>query len=121
MTAASPDPQPEASPRKPAGGPQARMEERIAEAIPRLLAQRPPGASISPSDVAMLVCAEAGGTIWQPLLGAVRRVAARLAGEGALDILRKGRKVAPGALPGGIKGVIRLRLPQGDEPAPPSE
>jgi hypothetical protein len=56
---------------------------------------------------------------WHRHLSAVRRAALRLAGEGHLEILRKGKPVAPAE----ARGVIRLRLataPQGpDTPAEP--
>lgn len=47
---------------------------------------------------------------WHRHLSAVRRAALRLAGEGQVQILRKGKPVAPDA----AKGVIRLRLAQGE-------
>ncbi len=42
---------------------------------------------------------------WRPLMGAVRQAAARLSTAGAIDILRKGKPIAPEAM----RGVIRLR------------
>ncbi len=44
---------------------------------------------------------------WHRHLSAVRRAAVRLAGLGQVEILRKGKPVAPEA----ARGVIRLRLP----------
>ncbi|WP_424812520.1 DUF3253 domain-containing protein [Roseococcus sp. YIM B11640] len=64
-----------------------------------------PGASISPSDVAQKLEAEA----WRPLLGPIRLAAVRLSAAGRLEILRKGKPVPTEAM----RGVIRLRLPQG--------
>jgi len=43
---------------------------------------------------------------WHRHLSAVRRMALRLAGEGQVEILRKGKPVAPAQ----ARGVIRLRL-----------
>ncbi len=46
---------------------------------------------------------------WHRHLSAVRRAALRLAGEGQVEVLRKGKPVAPEA----ARGVIRLRLAEG--------
>ncbi|MBP0492913.1 DUF3253 domain-containing protein [Roseomonas indoligenes] len=62
-----------------------------------------PGRSISPSDVARALAEEG----WQSLLGPIRQAAMALAQEGQLEVLRKGKPVAPEAL----HGVVRLRLP----------
>jgi hypothetical protein len=61
--------------------------------------------SISPTDVAHAVMPGAGDA-WRQKLSAVRRAAIRLAQEGRIDILRKGKPVEAA----GVKGVIRLRL-----------
>jgi hypothetical protein len=42
---------------------------------------------------------------WRPLLGAVRKVAADLARQGKIEILRKGKPINPDEM----RGVIRLR------------
>lgn len=60
--------------------------------------------SICPSEVARGLAPER----WQPLMGIVRKAAARLSDAGQLDILRKGQKIAPEAM----HGVIRLRRPR---------
>jgi hypothetical protein len=73
--------------------------ERIGAEILRLTAARGAG-SICPSEVARALSPE-----WRPLLGAVRREAARLAAEGRIEILRKGKPVEPAEM----RGVIRLR------------
>ena len=67
-----------------------------------LAGARGPNGSISPEDVARALAPAA----WRPLLGAVRRHAAALAAAGRIDILRKGKPVAPGE----ARGVIRFRL-----------
>lgn len=88
-------------------------DRRIAAAILDQVAARGPERSICPSDVARALDKD-----WRPLLSSVRRVAIGLAQEGRVDILRKGRRVAPEA----VKGVIRLRAAnsyapsQGDAP-----
>jgi hypothetical protein len=73
----------------------------IGAVILHLVEASGPGKSISPSQVARTI-----GPVWQPLMGAVRREAIRLALAGRIDILRKGKPVAPA----GVRGVIRLRL-----------
>lgn len=80
--------------------------EAIEAEILRLTAECSPGKSISPSDVAQALAPEK----WQPLLGSIRKVAAKLATAGRIDILRKGKPIAPDA----IHGVIRLRMASGD-------
>ncbi len=65
-----------------------------------LTADRGPGKSICPSEVARALRPD-----WQALMTAVRRVACRLAAAGQIEILRKGRPVSPED----VKGVIRLR------------
>lgn len=75
----------------------------IEATILALTAQRGPARSICPSEVARALRPD-----WQPLLGEVRRTACQLAAAGRIDILRKGRVVAPA----GVKGVIRLRAAQ---------
>ena len=46
---------------------------------------------------------------WRRHLSAVRRAALRLAQDGRVEVLRKGKPVAPAE----ARGVIRLRLPAG--------
>ena len=76
-------------------------EQTITETILRLAGERGPAASIAPEDVAKALASE-----WRPLLGPVRRAAAKLADAGQIDILRKGKPVPPAEL----RGVIRLRI-----------
>jgi len=75
--------------------------EAITDAMLRIAAERGPEKSLCPTDVARAVSAEN----WRPLLGAVRKVAADLARDGKIEILRKGKPISPDE----IKGVIRLR------------
>ncbi len=82
-------------------------EPEIEAGILRLTAARGPAASICPSDVARDLATE-----WRPLLGPVRRAAARLAAEGRIEVLRKGKPIDPADL----RGVIRLRARAGDGP-----
>jgi hypothetical protein len=57
--------------------------------------------SICPSEVARALGAED----WRTLMRPVRAAAARLAGDGRIEVLRHGKPVDPAA----FKGVIRLR------------
>ncbi len=75
----------------------------------RLLRERGVDKSICPSEAAR----ELGGPHpdgWGPLMIPVRRVAVRLAQEGRLVVLRKGKPVDPAD----FKGVYRLSLPRLD-------
>lgn len=75
--------------------------EAITAAMLRIAAERGLAKSMCPTDVARAVSAEN----WRPLLGAVRQVAAELARQGKIEILRKGKPINPDE----IRGVIRLR------------
>lgn len=82
--------------------------EAITETMLRLVAERGPGKTICPSEVARAL----GGPHpdgWGPLMQPVRRVAVRLAHEGRVAILRKGRPVDPDD----FRGIYRLALPEG--------
>ena len=61
---------------------------------------RGPDKSICPSEVARTLDPE-----WRPIMHLVRQTAARLATEGQIEILRKGKPIDPADM----KGVIRLR------------
>ncbi len=83
--------------------------EEIEAVILRLVRERGPEKSICPSEAAR----EIGGPHpdgWGPLMIPVRRVAVRLAQEGRLVVLRKGKPVDPAD----FKGVYRLALPRLD-------
>ncbi|MGI4747403.1 MAG: DUF3253 domain-containing protein [Janthinobacterium lividum] len=73
--------------------------------ILRQVIERGADKSICPSEVARTY-----GDGWNSLMGPVRVAAQALSRDGLIDILRKGRPIEPDA----IKGVIRLRLRQGD-------
>ena len=75
--------------------------EAITDAMLRIAAERGPEKSLCPTDVARAVSAEN----WRPLLGAVRKVAADLARQGKIEVLRKGKPINPDEM----RGVIRLR------------
>lgn len=80
--------------------------EELEAAMLALLAERGPGKSISPADVASAV----GGhrpEEWGPLMQPLRRVAVRLMKEGRLVIVRKGKPVDPDD----FRGTYRLALP----------
>lgn len=72
------------------------------EAILTLAAAKGAGSSISPEDAARAVDREN----WRMRMGDVRAAAVRLAKEGRIVILRKGKPVDPDD----FKGVIRLRI-----------
>jgi hypothetical protein len=83
--------------------------ELIAETILKLVAERGPDKTICPSEAARAV----GGPHpdgWGPLMQPVRRVAVRLALEGRITILRKGKP----ADPTDFKGVYRLSQPRSE-------
>lgn len=78
----------------------------IEEAMLRLVAERGPGKTVCPSEVARHL----GGPHpdgWGPLMQPVRRVAVRLAKAGRIAILRKGRPVDPDD----FRGIYRLGPP----------
>ncbi len=79
----------------------------VDDAILSLAAARGAGSSITPEDAARAVDSEH----WRTHLGEVRAAAVRLAREGRIVILRKGKPVDPDA----FKGVIRLRIAAKDE------
>lgn len=79
-------------------------------AILTALAKTKAGTSITPSDIAMRL--EENELRWRTLLKPIRTEATRLARAGRLEILRHGKPIDPEQP---FKGVIRLRLPQGEE------
>ena len=79
------------------------MTASIEEAILSLLAELPPGKSISPEEAARAVDAEA----WRRVLPQVRATAVGLARQGKLVITRHGKPADPDS----FKGVYRLRAP----------
>ncbi len=81
-------------------------QDEIARAILALVTARGPASSICPSEAARALGV---GEAWRSELGAVRTVAARLAREGRIAILRKGKPVDAAAM----RGVIRLRVIDG--------
>ncbi|GJE39335.1 DUF3253 domain-containing protein [Methylobacterium persicinum] len=88
--------------------------QAIEETMLRLTTERGAGKTICPSEVARAL----GGPHpdgWGPLMQPVRRVAVRLAHEGRIAILRKGRPVDPDD----FRGIYRLALPEGDGEAGP--
>jgi len=79
--------------------------DAIAAEILRQTAARGADKSICPSEVARALAPE--DDAWRRLMGAVRATAIRLAREGQVEVLRKGKPVDPAAE---IRGVIRLRI-----------
>ena len=81
-------------------------DDRLAAAILELLAQRRPGASICPSEVARAE-AHVGAADWRPLMPRVRLAAARLAAAGRIEVTQGGAVVDIAT----AHGPVRLRLP----------
>ena len=85
-----------------------RLDEPIVkERIMTLLKGENARNSISPTDVAKALDAED----WHSYLRPIRVAAAKLAKEGQIEILRKGKPVDPDE----FKGVVRFRLKVQDE------
>ncbi len=78
-------------------------------AILSLAQARGPDKSIDPAEPAKQVAA-ARGIDWHALMQPVRRAAVRLAMDGRLIILRKGKPVDPAD----FRGVYRLTVPRED-------
>jgi hypothetical protein len=83
------------------------LESELETAILALARARGPDKSIDPSEPAKQVAADRG-TDWHALMQPVRRAAIRLAMDGRLLILRKGKP----ADPSDFKGVYRLTIPR---------
>ncbi|HZB63501.1 MAG TPA: DUF3253 domain-containing protein [Microvirga sp.] len=86
--------------------PERATQEDLEAAMLALLAERGPGRTIGPSDVAQAI----GGNQpegWGPLMQPVRPAAVRLMKEGRVVILRKGRPVDSDS----FKGTYRIALP----------
>lgn len=78
-------------------------DERLTAVIFELLAQRRPGASICPSEVARAEDPDD----WRALMPRVREVAARLAAAGRIRVTQGERTVDANT----ARGPLRLRLP----------
>ncbi len=78
--------------------------DAIDQALLALIAERGPGKTICPSEVARALAPEA----WRGVLPGVRRRAVALAKAGSIVIKRKGRVVDPDD----FRGVYRLGLPE---------
>jgi hypothetical protein len=79
------------------------VDEQLEHMIMALLAERPRGATICPSDAARKVFAE---EVWRDQMDRVRDAARRLVARGVLEITQRG-EVVDGA---SARGPIRLRL-----------
>ncbi len=82
------------------------MSDPAEQSILELVAARGPEKSICPTEAARRLAGDAPGDGWRKFLHPVRLAAARLARAGKIEILRKGKPVAPDEM----HGVIRLRL-----------
>jgi hypothetical protein len=76
------------------------------QAILALCQARGAGKSICPTEAARALAGNPGDDSWRSRLSPVRLAAVRLAKAGRIEILRKGKPIAPE----NIHGVIRLRL-----------
>jgi hypothetical protein len=83
------------------------LESDLETAILELARARGPDKSIDPSEPAKKVAADRG-IVWHSLMQPVRRAAVRLAMDGRLLILRKGKPADPAE----FKGVYRLTIPR---------
>lgn len=77
-----------------------------AEAILTLCRARGPAKSICPTEAARLLAGHPPNLSWRASLPRIKRAAARLAQAGMIDIMRKGKAIAPAD----AHGVVRLRL-----------
>ncbi len=84
----------------------------IADAIETAAHERGAGKTICPSEVARTLVGS-DEKLWRLLMKPIKAEAMRLAGEGRVDIRRKGRSVAPES----VKGIYRIGLP-GDDSEP---
>lgn len=86
-------------------------QDAIAAEILRQAAERGADKSLCPSEVARAL--DPAEERWRRLMGPVRAAAIRLARQGRIEVLRKGKPVDPAEE---VRGVIRLRLgPKGEE------
>jgi len=76
------------------------------QAILQLLNASGADKSISPSDAARALAGNPAGDAWRKSLAPIRLAVMRLARAGQIEILRKGKPIAPDD----AHGVIRLRL-----------
>ena len=84
-------------------------EGEIEKTLLRMIAERGADKTICPSETARALGGDHPDQ-WGRLMQPVRRVAVRLAREGRVTILRKGRMVDPDD----FKGVYRIGLPRED-------
>jgi hypothetical protein len=83
--------------------------DQAEQAILDLVTERGPEKSICPTEAARRLAGNPADDAWRRQLSPIRLAAQRLAKAGRIEILRKGRAVAPED----ARGVIRLRLPGG--------
>ena len=76
-------------------------------AILHLLAASGPGKSIAPADAARALAGNPPDDKWRASLSPIRLAMLRLARAGQIELLRKGKIIAPAD----ARGVLRLRLP----------
>ncbi len=74
--------------------------------IMELVTSRGPEKSICPTEAARALAGHPADESWRAKLSPIRLAAARLAKAGRIEILRKGKPVAPED----ARGVVRLRI-----------
>lgn len=84
------------------------LDDEIEATIVRLVTDRGAAKTVCPSEVARALGGQQPDA-WRALMKPVRRVAVRLATEGKIAILRKGRPVDD---PADFSGIYRLGLPR---------
>jgi hypothetical protein len=82
------------------------QDDEIRDELLRQVEASGAGKSICPSEVARALAPE-----WQSLMSRIRVIAVGLMREQKIEILRKGKPVAPEA----VRGVIRLRRKTSDD------
>ena len=86
------------------------MTAGVEETLLSMVADLPPGKSVSPEEVARACDPDA----WRRVLPQIRGIAVGLARQGKLVILRHNKPADPNS----FKGVYRLRLPAPDDVLP---
>ncbi len=81
-------------------------DDPAAQAILAVLAARGPEKSICPTEAARALAGNPADESWRACLPAIRRAAISLAGDEKIQIMRKGKPIAPADM----HGVIRLKL-----------
>jgi hypothetical protein len=82
------------------------MDMKLEKVIMDILHSANSGTSICPSQAAIKVAGDSDRRVWRPMMEPTRRAARRLAHQGRIRIMQRGKEVDPST----FKGPIRLRL-----------